>query len=143
MYEDRFTPSEIKELADNEVFVFGSNVQGEHLGGAAKCAVENFGAVMGEGFGSQGKCFAIPTCNRVGEGSLRHTEPIKDIEEIKSYVNVFVETAKYYNGNIYYVTKIGCGIAGFKVEDIAPLFKECLPLNNVFMPQEFFEVLSK
>lgn len=139
MYEDRFTPNDISELMDNEVFVFGSNVQGEHIGGAAKCAVDKFGAVMGQGFGLQGKSYAIPTCDRVSG----ITKPIADLNDIKRFVNEFIDTARYYNGNVYYVTKIGCGIAGFKVEEIAPMFKECLVLDNVFMPKEFFDCLLK
>ena len=58
--DSRITPDMITRLAPNEVFVFGSNEQGLHYGGAAKAAVENFGAIMGQGNGLQGKSYAIP-----------------------------------------------------------------------------------
>lgn len=45
--EKRYTPERITELKPNEVFVFGSNLAGAHAGGAARIAMERFGAVWG------------------------------------------------------------------------------------------------
>ena len=149
MSKTKFTPDNITELKDNEVFVFGSNVQGEHVGGAALFALKKFGAKDGQGFGLQGQSYAIPTCIRktiVEKGGLfgkRYTEPFTDVNQIKPYIDVFIEDAKFFGGNIFYVTKIGCGIAGFKVEEIAELFRPCLDMENVILPKEFVDYLMK
>ena len=110
-----FTPEKIDRLAENEVFVFGSNLAGFHGGGAARAAMNLFGAVWGQGVGLQGQCYAIPTM----QGA---------VETIKPYVDEFIEFAKTHPGLFFYVTRIGCGIAGFRDEDIAPLFKEAVHL---------------
>lgn len=142
MSKTKFTPENITELKDNEVFVFGSNVQGEHVGGAALFALKKFGAKDGQGFGLQGQSYAIPTCIRVWCGR-RCTEPFTDVNLIKPYIDVFIEDAMFFGGKIFYVTKIGCGIAGFKVEEIAELFRPCLELENVILPKEFVDYLMK
>ena len=107
----RFTPEKIRELAPNEIFVFGSNLDGFHAGGAARAAVNQFGAIWGQGVGLQGQCYAIPTM----QGG---------VETIKPYVDEFIQFAKSRPDLYFYVTRIGCGIAGFVDEDIAPLFKD-------------------
>ena len=143
----RFTPEKIESLNKNEVFVFGSNVQGEHVGGAALAAVKNFGAKMGQGCGLQGNAYAIPTCirmTRVEKGGVfgeRYTKPFDSVEQIKPYIEVFVNDAKHFTDKVFYVTKIGCGIAGFKVSEIAELFRPCLDMENVILPKEFIEWL--
>lgn len=121
----RITPDRITSLADNEIFVFGSDVTGNHNGGAALFAVRNFGAVNGQNFGLQGHSFAIPTTNV----SLR---------EIAQYVHKFIEFAKQHPESKFLVTRIGCGIAGFTEEEIAPLFKEAQKLDNVYLPKSFW-----
>lgn len=127
---NKVTPDHIETLKENEIFVFGSNVQGDHQGGAARFAVDHFGAINGLGVGPQGQSYAIPTMG----GS---------VSSIKPFVDNFTNYAKL-NGNLkFYVTKIGCGIAGYEVEDIAPLFKEAYKLHNVTLPREFIEVLEK
>lgn len=125
----RVTPENITELKPNEVFVFGSNLQGWHGGGAARYAVEHFGAIEGLGTGPQGQCYAIPTM----EGP---------VDTIKPYVDHFIRYAKLNGGQIFYVTKIGCGIAGFTVEEIAPLFADALKIDNIYLPNEFYDVLK-
>ncbi|MBR4838197.1 MAG: hypothetical protein IK004_07155 [Bacteroidales bacterium] len=123
-----FTPNLIKSLKPDEIFVFGSNLAGAHGGGAARIAVEDFGAIWGQGVGLQGQSYAIPTM----QGG---------VETIKPYVAEFVEFAKQHKELFFYVTRIGCGIAGFLDEEIAPLFKNALDLENVALPESFVKVL--
>lgn len=125
-----FTPDYITELRENEVFVFGSNLAGHHCGGAARVARKLFGAKQGQGVGMQGQSYAIPTM----QGG---------VETIKPYVDEFIEFARNHPELTFYVTRIGCGIAGFTDEQIAPLFKETHSLMNVIIPQSFFEVWAK
>ena len=109
MEQKRTTPEFITELQPNEIFVFGSNLQGMHGGGAARVAYRNFGAVMGQGVGLQGQSYAIPTM----QGG---------VETIRPYVDEFITFAKGHPELTFLVTRIGCGIAGFTDEEIAPLF---------------------
>ena len=126
----RFTPEFIKELASNEVFVFGSNLGGFHAGGAARAALNLFGAVWGQGVGLQGQSYAIPTM----QGG---------VDTIKPYVEEFIEFAQSRPDLYFYVTRIGCGIAGFTDEEIAPLFKEAQCLDNVALPKTFHDILTQ
>ena len=125
-----FTPGHISSLKANEVFVFGSNLDGLHGGGAAAAAVRYFGAIWGQGVGMQGQCYAIPTMHG-------------GVDVIKPYVDEFISYAREHQDKFFYVTRIGCGIAGFKDEDIAPLFQDALDLPNVALPKEFIEVLLR
>ena len=127
-YVTKYTPENITELGEDEVFVFGSNLEGRHLGGAARVAREKFGAVMGQGVGLQGPRYAIPTM----QGG---------VETIKPYVDQFIELAREWDQTTFYVTRIGCGIAGFKDEEIAPLFEDALSLYNVRLPESFVRIL--
>ncbi len=124
-FRDRITPDNITTLKDNEIFVFGSNLAGMHAGGAARIAVEKFGAVMGQGVGLQGQSYAIPTM----QGG---------VETIKPYVDEFIKFADCYPELTFLVTRIGCGIAGFTDEEIAPLFVRAINLPNVHLPKEFW-----
>ena len=119
-----FTPSKIFSLRPHEVFVFGSNLAGQHGGGAARYAYEHFGAVWGVGVGLQGQSYAIPTM----QGG---------VETIKPYVDQFIQFAKANPQLTFYVTRIGCGIAGFKDKEIAPLFAEVFDQPNVLLPLSF------
>ena len=131
------TPKMINSLAPNEIFVFGSNLQGMHAGGAAKCAMK-FGAEWGNGVGIQGNTYAIPTLTFPG-GTEEHMLPVS---EIGKYVNEFIMYAAHNPDKHFYVTPIGCGIAGFTPAQIAPLFKNALKLDNVSLPEEFLKVLQ-
>lgn len=124
----KFTPENITSLGRNEVFVFGSNLAGNHAGGAAHVAHEKFGAVMGQGVGMQGQSYAIPTM----QGG---------IETIKPYVDDFIDFAKAHRDLTFYVTRIGCGIAGFKDEQIATLFDAAFDLPNVVLPEIFSHII--
>ena len=125
----RVTPSWIDDLQENQVFVFGSNLAGMHGGGAARVARLRFGAVMGNGVGMQGRSYAIPTM----QGGT---------ETIRPYVNDFIAYAKEHPELTFLVTPIGCGIAGFEPEDIAPLFEEASNVENIWLPNSFWEVLT-
>lgn len=130
MYNRRFTPVNISALDANEIFVFGSNLAGAHGGGAARLAYKRFGAVWGQGVGLQGQCYAIPTM----QGG---------VETIKPYVDEFIRFAKQNPRKIFLVTRIGCGIAGFADEDIAPLFASAVDVENIILPHSFVENIDK
>lgn len=127
--EKRFTPDFIRELKPNEVFVFGSNLSGSHGGGAALVALRKFGAVWGQGVGLQGQSYGIPTM----QGG---------VETIAPYVDEFIEFAKEHQELTFYVTRIGCGIAGFRDSEIAPLFSKARQLENVILPKTFWDELE-
>lgn len=116
----------------SKIFVFGSNTVGRHGKGAALWALKNRGAKYGQGFGLQGNSFAIPT----KDANIR-TLPL-DI--IKSYVMLFLEEARSNPELEYEVTPIGCGLAGYLPDQIAPMFKDSPP--NVELPQVFKQVLE-
>ncbi|MGN1245081.1 MAG: hypothetical protein ACI4UN_00465 [Muribaculaceae bacterium] len=124
MYKRRFTPDKISELKPGEIFVFGSNLAGAHAGGAARAACLRFGAVWGLGVGLQGRSYAIPTM----QGG---------VATIKPYVDQFIRFAIDNPQLTFLVTRIGCGIAGFRVEQIAPLFKAAISVENIILPKEF------
>ncbi len=121
MEQKRTTPELITSLQPNEIFVFGSNLAGMHGGGAAYIAYRKFGAIMGQGVGLQGQSYGIPTM----QGG---------VETIKPYVDDFIEFAKAHPELTFLVTRIGCGIAGFTDEEIAPLFAEAHKVENIVLP---------
>ncbi len=123
------TPDYITSLGPNEVFVFGSNIHGQHMGGAARVAFDKFGAVWGQGVGLQGQSYAIPTM----EGG---------VDYVAGYVDEFVLFAKAHPELFFWVTRIGCGIAGFRDEEIAPLFEAASDLDNVALPESFRAILQ-
>lgn len=120
--EKRTTPGHITELQPNEIFVFGSNLGGMHGGGAAYIAYRKFGAVLGQGVGLQGQSYAIPTMHG-------------GVDAIRPYVDEFIAFAKDHPELTFLVTRIGCGIAGFKDEEIAPLFAEAHDVENIVLPR--------
>lgn len=126
----KYTPENITTLGRRDIFVFGSNISGHHSGGAARVAFNRFGAKWGQGEGLQGNSYAIPTM----QGG---------VETIKPYVDRFIEFAEYEKALKFYVTKIGCGIAGFAIKDIAPLFRNAYYLPNVILPIEFVERIEE
>ena len=128
MYDRRYTPERILELKEGEIFVFGSNLAGAHCGGAARLAYNRFGAVWGEGVGLHGRTYAIPTM----QGG---------VDTIKPYVDSFISFAKEHTELTFLVTRIGCGIAGFRDEEIAPLFADAIDVENIILPKEFVACL--
>lgn len=131
MNKKRISSNRIIHLAPNEIFVFGSNLQGMHGGGAARMAYEHFGATWGKGIGLYGQSYAIPTM----QGG---------VETIKPYVDDFIEFAKRHGELDFLVTEIGCGIAGFTPKEIAPLFFRVIDedIRNIFLPESFYSVLG-
>lgn len=125
---DRIAPDMIDELKDNEIFVFGSNLQGMHGGGAARVAARKFGAVMGQGVGLQGQSYAVPTM----QGG---------VDTIAPYVDEFIEFAAAHPELTFLVTRIGCGIAGFTDDEMAPLFAKSINIPNIHLPLSFWEEL--
>ena len=132
---DRISEELITVLKENEVFVFGSNLSGIHGAGAARQAYEKFGAVWGQGVGALGDSYAIPTKDRWIVTML--------LEDIAVFVKQFEDYALKTPQKKFLVTQIGCGLAGFTPEKIAPLFHNCLTLENVYLPQCFVDVLTK
>lgn len=124
-----YTPEIINSLKPNEVFVFGSNEAGIHGAGAAKIAHLKFGARFREGVGHYGNSYAIPTKDNSIE-----TLPVS---EIQKYVDAFVSYARERPYLNFLVTKIGCGLAGYTVNDIAPLFENARNISNIVLPKEF------
>ena len=108
--EDNFT-----SIGENEVFVFGSNLAGRHGLGAAKFARDVCGAKYGEGHGFTGNSYAIPT----KDGNLK----VLSLSAIKEYIRLFQIHAAVYPDNLFLVTKVGCGLAGYKDHEVAPLFR--------------------
>jgi len=119
---ERFTPDRITTLGENEIFVFGSNLAGAHGGGAALLAYRKFGAIWGQGVGLQGQSYGIPTM----QGG---------VETIAPYVDEFIAFAKDHPELTFFVTKIGCGIAGFSEAQISPLFKNAHGITNIILPR--------
>lgn len=126
---DRVTPEHISRLGTKEVFVFGSNGAGRHLGGAARYAMDHFGAVMGNGHGPQGKCYAIDT--------------MSGPDVMARDVKAFVAYAQQHPDTTFLVTPIGCGIAGLRPADVAPHFQCCKDMENVTLPEAFWKVINK
>jgi hypothetical protein len=126
---NRITPLKIIQLNDNEVFVFGSNIAGNHGGGAARTALK-WGSIMGKGVGLFGQTYAIPTM-------------FNSVDLIKPYVDDFISSASKLPNCNFLVTPIGCGIAGFKLSEIAPLFAVAINIENIFLPQVFWDYLNK
>ena len=119
-----YTPEFITELAEDEVFVFGSNLAGMHGGGAAATAHRCFGAVWGKGVGLYGQSYAIPTM----QGGVKTVKP---------YVDEFIEFAKQHQELTFLVTRIGCGIAGFTDKEMAPLFEKAHDVKNIVLPPKW------
>ncbi len=114
-----------KSYRSTPVFVFGSNLAGRHGAGAARTAKQSFGAIYGQGIGRQGNSYAIPT----KDGDLK-TLPLGAIQ---MFVEQFIEYAHVHHETPFAVTRIGCGLAGYKDEDIAPFFKNA-PSNCSLPP---------
>lgn len=128
----RVTPENIQTLHAYRVFVFGSNLAGRHGKGAALQAA-GWGARRGQGSGRMGNSYAIPT-----KGFNLEVLPLA---EIGKYVDEFIDHALANPDWLFLVTEIGCGLAGYKPIDIAPLFARALVVNNIWLPQSFIAEL--
>ena len=126
-FSHRVTPSKIKTLRPGQVFVFGSNGMGSHGGGAALAAVKHFGAVMGQAEGMQGDSYAI--------------DSMDGLEILKNQAERFIRYAKEHPERTFLVTAIGCGIAGYTPSEVAPLFLKAVDVENIWLPQSFWNEL--
>lgn len=120
-------------MDNNEVFVFGSNLLGIHKRGAALDALRCHGAILGQGVGLQGQSYAIPT-KQTPYISLK-------LYEINKFVADFIVCAQNCPHLTFNVTKIGCGLAGYTPQDIAPMFRYALDTPQIILPQEFIDLL--
>lgn len=125
----RFCPERVEQLSNCEIFVFGSNIEGMHMGGAARVAYEKFGAEWGVGDGPTGRCYAIPTMH----GGL---------EDIRPYAKKFIAYAKAHPMERFLLTRVGCGIAGFKDSDMAQLFEDALEVPNIAYPRQWLPYMA-
>ncbi len=127
-YGPRVSGNRIDHLEENEIFVFGSNANGYHNGGAASYAMRKFGAVWEQGEGLQGRSYAIPT--------------MEGYDAMKKAIERFTSFAAKHPELRFLVTRVGCGIAGYSAKEVAPLFKDCITLENVALPADFWKILG-
>lgn len=130
MLAERCAPAEIEGLEPNEVFVFGSKPDGNHVGGAARKAVESFGAVDGKGEGHYGSSYAIPV--------HRHLTHLMD-----AAVKRFVAYAGKHPELKFFVMPVGCGTANMNVDEVADMFRPAVELDNVYLPEIFIKSLRR
>ena len=130
----RITPNNITELKENEIFVFGSNESGRHGKGAAKTAL-SWGAKWGQGTGIQGKTYGIPT---------KDSNVVKTLSlpKIQHHVDNFIKFAEKNPELVFLVTEIGCGLAGLKPKEVAPLFKNAKDIENIYLPERFLRFIN-
>ena len=115
------------------IFVFGSNLAGRHGAGAAATAVKHYGAQYGQGAGRQGDSYAIPT----KDGDLNSLP----LHVIREHVDIFVNYATNHPSESFYVTKIGCGLAGYHNWEIAPMFMGAP--KNCMLHEEWIKIISQ
>ena len=120
-------------MTRQSIFVFGSNLLGRHGAGSALAALEEHGAILGQGEGLQGNSYAIPTKNKY----MR----VMSLDKIETYVVEFRQFAIDHPEMEFNVVAIGCGLAGYTPEDMAPMFTD-MP-ENVKLPPEFVKVLNE
>lgn len=128
-----YTPDYIDMLLPRQIFVFGSNVLGYHTGGASGTARKRFGAVWGQAEGLQGQSYAIP---------VDYGKDVRKDDEVKVAVERFIVFAKEHTELFFWVTRVGCGIAGYHDDEMAQFFKEALGMKNVCLPKSFVDALS-
>jgi len=121
------------QLQSASVFVFGSNLAGRHGKGAAKFARDHHGAIPGRGAGRQGASYAIPTKDA-------HLKPLP-LREIELHVALFIIYAREHPDLDFQVTAIGTGLAGYRHEQIAPMFADAPP--NCTLPPEWLRLLER
>lgn len=131
----RITPEIIKAPGKNWIVTIGTNESGHHGAGMARLGL-NWGLKLGQGYGHMGSCFGIPTKDwEIQTLSL---------DVINFYVQRYVAWTKIPRFDRYenYVTLIGCGLAGYTPADIAPMFADCLEMENFWLPKEFIEIIE-
>ena len=135
-----YTPENITSLKENEIFVFGSNTAGRHDAGAAKVAIEKFGAIYEKGVGLQGQSYAIPTLDfSIVESEGKNYSSLTKSSDItiRNHVQDLCDFAKDNYNLKFYMTKIGVGLAGFPMGVIQKIFLSCEIPVNIILPKEF------
>ena len=128
----------ITKLNPNEIFVFGSNLAGKHENGAAKIAIDKFGAIYGQGTGLQGQTYALPTV----KDKINNVRLFMSIPEINKHIIDLYNTI-VNNSNLHFlITEVGCNLANHTAEDIAPLFKQFINLTNISLPKNFIKIIT-
>lgn len=127
-----YTPDYIDKLFPKQIFVFGSNALGYHTGGASGTARKKFGAVWGQSEGLQGQSYAIP---------VDFGKDVRKDTEVKEAVDRFIAFAKNHTDLFFFVTRIGCGLGGYRDNEMAMFFKEAINMNNVCLPKSFVNAL--
>ena len=128
-----YTPDYIDRLLPKQIFVFGSNALGYHSGGASGMARKRFGAIWGQPEGIQGQSYAIP---------VDFGKDVRKDNEVKAAVDRFIAFAKEHSELFFFVTRVGCGIAGYHDGEMAQFFKDALELKNVSLPKSFVDALG-
>lgn len=116
-------------MTTRDIFVFGSNLAGRHGKGAALFACQHHGAVYGQGEGLQGSSYAIPT---------KSTPYITlNLNQITDGIVRFLEFAYSRPDLTFNITPIGCGLAGYRQDQIKPIFEGYgpLPPNCRYSPE--------
>lgn len=135
LFKISYTPEMIVSLEKDDIFVFGSNVEGRHGAGSAKAAVRFFGAILGQPTGLQGRSYAIATID------LRKGQRSVSLDYIQNQILTLIEYANEHPEKRFFVTKIGTNLAGYTVAEIAELFfdiQENIDIPaNVILPIEF------
>lgn len=122
----RITPYAITSLQPNDIFVFGSNIQGVHSGSAGSAALK-FGAICGVSIGLKGQTYALPS---------------EDLKLLALHINEFTDFAQYHPEFNFLVTEVGCGTSNHSPLQVAPLFKEAAKLENISLPPTFWDILK-
>ena len=131
----RTSPGFITSLKPNQVFVFGSNTEGIHGGGAARIAHQKFRAIYGQARGLQGQSYAIVTKDlKKGMRSI-------DLEEIRKEVNELLTFATINPHLEFLVTRFGCELAGYEEREIGEMFRGKVIPDNIILPQSFLQYL--
>ena len=132
----KYTPECINSLRKHEIFVFGSNRLGKHIGGAARIAKDKFGAQEGISQGLTGQTYAIPTLDE-------NFQKVRETELLFSFVR-FLKFVKDDPTHEYLLTKVGCGIAGWDLKRVVYIFRMALKRSlgnelpeNLSIPREF------
>ena len=129
----KVTSEKTNSLKENEIFVFGANLSGNHGAGAAKLAKDKFGAVQGIGEGFTGQCYALPTKDE-------NIETLSIIE-IYKHIEILHQEVENNRDKFFIITAVGCGLAGYIAKDIAPMFESFINFDNISLPQSFVDVI--
>jgi len=139
--KNRTTSVFVNHLKLNEIFVFGSNLAGRHGLGAALTAKQKFGAINGQPAGLMGRSYGIP----FKDGRHGHDPAVRKIlplKEIEPYIKDLIQFAKANPHNTFLVPEIGCGLARYTPEQVAPLFTDAIDVSNIHLPASFWKVLN-